>query len=89
MAEIKLPVRVVAQRRSGFDWFVLLDGDGQEIVRRAHRDNLDRVAAALNENAALRAQVARARALAERWLREGGGTLYGCARELLGALDSE
>ena len=101
MAEIALPVRVVAERRSRFDWFVLLDGDDQEIVSSAHRDNLDRLATALNEPAALRAQVARVRALAERLQRgwhgachyglDGGGgeIVREVGRELLATIDGE
>ena len=101
MAEIARPVRVEHTPRRGFDFYTLFGADGSEIVRRVGRDNLDDLAAALNEPAALRAQVARVRALAER-LQGGwhGACHYGLdwregeivrevGRELLAAIDGE
>ena len=65
MAEIKLPVRV--ERSWISHEFGVWDADGRHVAGNESEQVADAIAAALNENAALRAQVARVCALAEGW----------------------
>lgn len=58
MDEIALPVRVEWQEISGDTYWSLLDGEGTYLVEDGYEDSLQAIAAALNDHAALQAQVA-------------------------------